>query len=192
MLLIDSLKSRQYVETFRDRSLFIAGGADGGFQGGSLDFQENKSGGSVVTENPKEGSLKTLEGFRGRRGGGHLNLLEKGRHGGGGIAKVIKSYQGGSLQCSNIQRGDRLNFTQFSQKSKNPPSVFFVVQSVLKNKHSRRKDSVYFLLPKLTRFFMPSPDRITIKFLTFDNLKHFPQNRRFPAKMKLVHASSLA
>ena len=43
-----------------------------------------QKGGSVVTENPKEGSLKTLEGFRGRRGGGHLNLLEKGRHGGGG------------------------------------------------------------------------------------------------------------
>ena len=33
---------------------------------------------------------------------------------GGGIAKVIKSYYGGSLQWSNIQRGDRLNFTLFS------------------------------------------------------------------------------
>ena len=34
--------------------------------GGSLNFEENKKGGSVVTENPNGGSLKTLEGFRER------------------------------------------------------------------------------------------------------------------------------
>ena len=53
-------------------------------------------GGSVVTENPKEGrgSLKTLAGFR---AGTTQICMKKGRHGGGGgggwgFAKVIKSY----------------------------------------------------------------------------------------------------
>ena len=35
---------------------------------------------------------------------------------GGGGAKVIKCHLEGSLQGSNIQRGDRLNFTLFSPK----------------------------------------------------------------------------
>ena len=54
-----------------------------------------QKGGSVVTENPKEGSLKTLEGFRGRRGGEHLNLLEKGRHGRGGDRESRQKLLGG-------------------------------------------------------------------------------------------------
>ena len=62
-----------------------------------------QKGGSVVTENPKEGSLKTLEGFRGRRWGGHLNLLEKGRHGGGG----------GSRKSSKVIRGDHFSVVTF-------------------------------------------------------------------------------
>ena len=52
--------------------------------------------------------------------GDHSNLFEKWRRGGGGIPKVLKSYQGGSLRWSNIQRGDRLNFTSFSPKSSPP------------------------------------------------------------------------
>ena len=59
-------------------------------------------GGSVVTENPKEGrgSLKTLAGFR---AGTTQICMKKGRHGGGGgggggFAKVMKSYWGESLQ----------------------------------------------------------------------------------------------
>ena len=39
----------------------------------------------------------------------------------GGITKVIKSYKGGSLQWSKIQRGEKLNFTLFSPKSPPPP-----------------------------------------------------------------------
>ena len=35
----------------------------------------------------------------------------------GEITKVIKSYKGGSLQWSEIQRGEKLNFTLFSPKS---------------------------------------------------------------------------
>ena len=44
-----------------------------------------QKGGSVVTENPKGGSLKTLEGFR-RGGGGGIpkNLMGKKKEGGGG------------------------------------------------------------------------------------------------------------
>ena len=57
-------------------------------------------GGSVVTENPKEGrgSLKTLAGFR---AGTTQICMKKGRHGGGGgwgFGKVMKSYWGESLQ----------------------------------------------------------------------------------------------
>ena len=52
---------------------------------------------------------------------------------------------------------------------------FFFFSGVLKNKHSRRKASVYFLIPKVnTFFFLPSPDRKMIKLLTFDILRHFP------------------
>ena len=46
--------------------------------GVSLNFEENEKGGSVVTENPKGGSLKTLEGFREGHGGdckSHIKLL---------------------------------------------------------------------------------------------------------------------
>ena len=40
------------------------GGGGRGFWGDHLIFRKTK-GGSIVTENPKGGSLKTLEGFRG-------------------------------------------------------------------------------------------------------------------------------
>ena len=51
--------------------------------GRSLDFKENKRGGSVVTENPKGGITENF-GLRGRTT--QICL------GGGGIAKVIKCY----------------------------------------------------------------------------------------------------
>ena len=66
----------------RDRSLFIAGG--GGFWGGSLDFYKTKGGISRNCRTQKGGSLKTLEGCRGRT---TRNLLGEDI---GGIAKVIK------------------------------------------------------------------------------------------------------
>ena len=47
--------------------------------------------------------------------GGPLKFAWKLSH--GGITKVIKSYKGGSLQWSKIQRGEKLNFTLFSPKS---------------------------------------------------------------------------
>ena len=93
----------------RDRSLFIPWG-------------------SVVTENPKGGIAKN---FGRIQRGDHSKLLGKCRHvvGGGGeaatgIVKVIKSYSAGSLQGSNIQRGDRLVFTLFS-----PKFISYVAQS---------------------------------------------------------------
>ena len=51
--------------------------------------------------------------------GGPLKFAWKLSH--GGITKVIKSYKGGSLQWSKIQRGEKLNFTLFSPKSPAPP-----------------------------------------------------------------------
>ena len=93
------------------RSLFIAGGGAEDFRGITW-FLGKQKGGSVVTENPKGGSLKTLEGFR---EGDQSNLLGKLRHGGGGSRKSSKLL-GGSLQWSNRQRGNRLNFTLFSRK----------------------------------------------------------------------------
>ena len=53
--------------------------------------------------------MKTLEGFR----GGTTQICSENEDvmGGGG---------GGSLQLSNIQTGDRLNFTLFSPKSSAP------------------------------------------------------------------------
>ena len=50
--------------------------------------------------------------------GGPLKFAWKLSH--GGITKVIKSYKGGSLQWSKIQRGEKLNFTLFSPKSPAP------------------------------------------------------------------------
>ena len=50
-------------------------------------FRRTK-GGSVVTENPKGGSLKNLEGFR----GGTTQICLENEDMGGGIAKVIKRY----------------------------------------------------------------------------------------------------
>ena len=68
------------------------GGGGGG--GNDLIFRRTE-GGSVLTESPKGGSLKILEGFR----GDHSNQLGQCQTwGGGGIMKVVNSYEGGSLQ----------------------------------------------------------------------------------------------
>ena len=54
--------------------------------------------------------------------GGTTQLSWKMKTLGGGIAKVNKRYLGGgSLQWSNIHRGDRLHFILFSPKSFAPP-----------------------------------------------------------------------
>ena len=55
-----------------------------------LENKRGGKGGSVVTENPKGGSLKSLEGFRG--GTTQIRLENEDKRGGEGIAKVIKSY----------------------------------------------------------------------------------------------------
>ena len=74
----------------RDRSLFLAWGEGAeDFGGGHFILGEQK-GGSVVTENPKGGSLKTLEGFRGAT----AQICLENKDMGGGIAKVIKCYWG--------------------------------------------------------------------------------------------------
>ena len=68
----------------------------------------------------KGGSLKTLEGFR----GGTTQICLENKDMGRGVGEDRESHQmlsGGSLQWSNIQRGDWLNFTLFSPKG-SPPS----------------------------------------------------------------------
>ena len=69
----------------------LAGGG-----GDHLIFGRTK-GGSVLTENPKGGSLKTLEGFR---GGNHSNLLGKMKTCGGG---------GDRRESSKVIRGDHFS-----------------------------------------------------------------------------------
>ena len=73
----------------RDRSLFIAsggerGGGGGGFQGDHLIFERKKGG---IAEN-----------FGRIQRGGTSQICLENEDMGGGIAKVIKSYKGGSLQ----------------------------------------------------------------------------------------------
>ena len=67
---------------------------------------ENKrgggKGGSVVTENPKGGSLKSLEGFRG--GTTQIRLENEDKRGGGG---------GGSRQSSKVIREDHFSEVTF-------------------------------------------------------------------------------
>ena len=63
-------------------------GAENFFGWESLDFKEKKKGGSVVTENPSGGSMKTLEAFR----GGTTQICLENEDMVGGIAKVIKCY----------------------------------------------------------------------------------------------------
>ena len=73
--------------------------------------------GSVVTEKPKGG---ITENFGRTQRGDHSSLLGKSRHWGGGGGGERESHQillEGSLQWSNTQRGDRLNFTLFNLKS---------------------------------------------------------------------------
>ena len=51
----------------------------------------------------------------------YLENEDLGGGGGGGGRKSSKVIRGGSLQWSNIQRGNRLNFTLFSPESSAPP-----------------------------------------------------------------------
>ena len=79
----------------RDWSLFITwGGGGGGFYGGITRFVGEQGGGSVVIENPKGG---IVESFGFRAGSTQICLKNEGM-GRGVIAKVIKSYLGGSPQ----------------------------------------------------------------------------------------------
>ena len=96
-------------EIFKDQSPVIYHLGGGGILEGITWFWREQKGGSVVTENPKGG---ITENFGRIQMGDHSNLLGKWRHGGWGwgIAKVIKCYLGRSLQWSEIQRGDWLNF----------------------------------------------------------------------------------
>ena len=86
---------------FSDGSLFIAGGGGGSgaedFAGGITRLLEEQKGGSVVTENPKGGSLKTLEGIR----GGTTQICLENEDIGEGGGENRESHQmllGGSLQ----------------------------------------------------------------------------------------------
>ena len=72
----------QTKEDIRDQSLFIT------CRRGVTWFLGEQKGGSVVTENPKGGLLKTLEGLR----GGTTQICLENEDMGEGIAKVIKSY----------------------------------------------------------------------------------------------------
>ena len=101
----------------RDRSLFIAWGlGGGGFWGGITWFVGEQKGGSFVTENPKEG---ITENFGRIQRGATQICLENGDMGGGNRESHQMLLEG-SLQWSNIQRGDRQNFTLFSPKSSLP------------------------------------------------------------------------
>ena len=81
----------------------------GGYWGGDhLIFRRTKEGISRQWERKRGDHWKLCKDSEGE--------LLKWRHGGGGVAKVIKCHLEGSLQGSNIQRGDRLNFTLFSPK----------------------------------------------------------------------------
>ena len=53
--------------------------------------------------------------------GGPLKFVWKMKTWGGGDPESHQKLPGGSLRWSNIQRGDRLNFTSFSPKSCPPP-----------------------------------------------------------------------
>ena len=101
----------------RDRSLFIAWGGGGDFGGITWFFEEQK-GGSVVTAEPKRGDhwklWKDVEG-------GPLELALKMKT--WGDRESHQMLLGGSLQWSNIQRGDELNFTLFNLKSSPAPAI---------------------------------------------------------------------
>ena len=64
-------------------------------------FLGEQKGGSVVTENPKGGSLKTLEGFR--RGGGESTK----------ICLKNEDMGEGSRKSSNVIRGNHLSEVTF-------------------------------------------------------------------------------
>ena len=82
-----------------------------------LIFRRTKGGISRNWETKrKDGLWKDSEGD-------HSNLLGKSRHWGGGERESHQILLGGSLQWSNIQRGDRLNFTLFSLKSPPSPAI---------------------------------------------------------------------
>ena len=104
--------------TLSDRSLFIAGG--GGARIWVVDhliFRRTKGGISRDWETKRGDHWKLWKDSE----GDHSSLLGKSRHWGGGERESHQILLGGSLQWSNIQRGDRLNFTLFSLKSSLPP-----------------------------------------------------------------------
>ena len=76
-----------------------------------------QKGGSVVSENPKRGISENFR--RIQRGSTEICL---GGRGGGRDRESHQKVLGGSLQRSNIQRGDRLNLTLGSKKSSPAPS----------------------------------------------------------------------
>ena len=88
-------------------------------RGGAEDFRGitwflgEQKGGSVVTENPKGG---ITENFGRIQRGGPIKFTWKVKTWAGGGSRKSSKLLGGSLQWSNRQRGNRLNFTLFSRK----------------------------------------------------------------------------
>ena len=92
-----------------------------------LIFRRTKGG--IINENPKGGITEIF----GRIQRGTTQICLDMKTWDGGIAKVVNCYLGGSLQRSNIQSGDRLNFTLFSPKP--PPPA-------LNNDRSLKRESI--------------------------------------------------
>ena len=91
-----------YICDLMDRSLFLAAG-EGGIIGGSLDFWENKRGDRWKLWKDAEGETTQI-------------CLEN-----EDMLRGDQKLLGESLQWSNIQTGDLLNFTLSSLKSPPPP-----------------------------------------------------------------------
>ena len=81
--------------------------------GGITWFLWEQREGSVVTENPKGDHWKLWKDSE----GGPLKFVWKTKTCGGAGRENHQKLLGGSLQWSNIQMGDRLNFTLFSPES---------------------------------------------------------------------------
>ena len=104
---IDDLYTRPWLPT-----VLQEGGGGGRVISGITRFLGEKKGGISRNWEPQRGYHWKL--WKDSEGG-PLKFAWKLSH--GGITKVIKSYKGGSLQWSKIQRGEKLNFTLFSPKS---------------------------------------------------------------------------
>ena len=107
------------LQSVRDRSLFIARRGGGGGFGGITWFLGKQKGGSVVTENPKRGITET---FGRIQRGEPLKFAWKMKTWWGRDRESHQMLLGGSLQWSNIQSGDRLNFTLFAPNLPPPPN----------------------------------------------------------------------